>query len=94
MNDPDMKSMEIQVHGKVQGVGFRYYTCEKAQSLDLKGYVENRDDGTVVINVEGYEGNVMAFLKWCHQGPTSAHVTRLDYKEIVFSGYGNFEIKR
>ena len=35
------------VHGVVQGVAFRYYTREKARSLDLTGFVRNLPDGTV-----------------------------------------------
>ena len=35
------------VHGRVQGVSFRYYTTRAAQRLVLIGWVANRWDGAV-----------------------------------------------
>lgn len=48
--------------GRVQGVGFRYEARMVAQQLDLVGWVRNKDDGTVLVEVEGTEGRVAAFL--------------------------------
>ena len=44
-----MKAYSINVFGKVQGVGFRYYTKLKAEELEVCGTVENRPDGSVLI---------------------------------------------
>lgn len=41
------------VSGRVQGVGFRYRAKYAAQQLDLTGWVENLDDGTVELEVQG-----------------------------------------
>lgn len=38
-----------RVHGRVQGVGFRYTTQHEAQRLGLTGYAKNMDDGSVEI---------------------------------------------
>ena len=35
------KACSIRVYGKVQNVGFRYYTAKTAQQFDIKGYVKN-----------------------------------------------------
>ena len=39
--------------GEVQGVGFRYRAQYAAQLLDLTGWVENEDDGSVTLEVQG-----------------------------------------
>ena len=41
------------IEGQVQGVGFRYRARYAAQSLDLTGWVENEDDGSVTLEVQG-----------------------------------------
>ena len=41
------------IEGQVQGVGFRYRACYAAQSLGLTGWVENEDDGSVSLEVQG-----------------------------------------
>ena len=43
----------ITFYGRVQGVGFRYTAKYLAQSMDLTGWVENEDDGTVTLEVQG-----------------------------------------
>lgn len=44
--------------GRVQGVGFRYHACYKARQLGLTGWVENRYDGNVEMEVQGSEGMI------------------------------------
>lgn len=48
--------------GRVQGVGFRYEARMIAEQLDLVGWVKNKSDGTVLVEVEGTEGRLAAFL--------------------------------
>ena len=50
-----MKSAEILVTGKVQGVWFRDFVRKSANSLELNGWVKNNLDGTVGVAVEGEE---------------------------------------
>ena len=39
------------IEGQVQGVGFRYRARYAAQTLELTGWVENEDDGSVTLEV-------------------------------------------
>ena len=89
-----MKALEILVFGVVQGVGFRYYTYHKALELGVKGQVENLSDGSVRIIAEAHEKTLLNFLDWCHDGPTSSKVQRLEYNYIHPSGVKEFVIKR
>ena len=41
------------IRGQVQGVGFRYRARYAAQALELTGWVENEDDGSVTLEVQG-----------------------------------------
>jgi acylphosphatase len=41
------------VHGRVQGVGFRWWTRSRAAELGLRGYASNLDDGRVEVVAEG-----------------------------------------
>mgnify|MGYP001705864168 FL=1 len=41
------------IEGQVQGVGFRYRARYAAQSLELTGWVQNEDDGSVTLEVQG-----------------------------------------
>ncbi len=87
------KSVMITVYGRVQGVGFRFYTQKKALELNLHGFVRNKPDGTVYIQAEGNSKDVDEFVDWCTHGPEWARVDRLDKQFSNLLGHGNFEIK-
>jgi acylphosphatase len=87
------KAVILQIYGRVQGVGFRYYTQKKADELAIKGYVKNRPDGSVYIEAEGSPEALESFVLWCEEGPSWAHVRQVQKQEIPPSGYENFEIR-
>jgi acylphosphatase len=66
------------VHGRVQGVSFRYYTIQAANRLGLTGWVANRWDGTVEAVAEGPRDKLGELLTFLHRGPTSAWVEGVD----------------
>jgi len=88
-----LKSYEIKIFGKVQGVGFRFYTHKKAVELELKGFVQNKPDGSVYIEAEGEEENLEQFILWCNDGPAWARVLKVQMQETPFLGYKEFIIK-
>uniref|UniRef100_A0A0D9WP31 Acylphosphatase n=1 Tax=Leersia perrieri TaxID=77586 RepID=A0A0D9WP31_9ORYZ len=47
------KAVRVVVKGRVQGVDFRGWTAETAESLGLAGWVRNRRDGTVEVLLSG-----------------------------------------
>jgi acylphosphatase len=58
----------------VQGVGFRYQTRSRAQSLGLAGFVANLPDGSVEAAFEGDDEPVESMVEWCRHGPRGARV--------------------
>lgn len=72
-----MKAMKAWVYGRVQGVGFRYYTQREAKSLGVKGYAKNLDDGSVEVLICGEQQQVDALLNWLKVGPRTARVERV-----------------
>lgn len=48
----------IIFYGRVQGVGFRYYSVNKARQLGLTGWVKNLCDGSVEMEVQGEESGI------------------------------------
>jgi len=90
-----MKRMHVYISGRVQGVFFRAYTRETAQSLNLTGWVRNLSDGRVEAVFEGKEENVSAMLDWCKKGPPYAVVHDVDAKEEPLTGeFQDFRITR
>jgi acylphosphatase len=89
-----LKSYQITIIGKVQNVGFRYHTHEKAIQLNIKGFVMNKANGNVYVEAEGIEDSLMRFINWCNRGPKWAHVNELILIEQPICNYETFEIKR
>jgi acylphosphatase len=69
-----MESIHLEVRGRVQGVGFRWYVMKKARELGLAGWVRNGPDGIVEIAAAG-KPEVLAQLEAAlSAGPPGARV--------------------
>lgn len=55
------KRLTIHYSGRVQGVGFRYTTCQVARRFAVAGYVQNLPDGRVKLVAEGQADEIDAF---------------------------------
>ncbi len=80
----------LLVHGRVQGVGFRYSLARQAQSRGVAGSAANRPDGTVEVVLEGEAEAVESLVRWCEQGPRGAVVDRVDVTEEQPEGLRGF----
>ena len=80
---------EVTVHGRVQGVGFRFSTLDRADALALPGWVRNTWRRTVEAVFEGDEADVRDMVRWCRTGPAGARVTRLDVRYADATGEFN-----
>jgi acylphosphatase len=66
--------LRLVVGGRVQGVGFRWFVREAARRHRLAGWVRNRADGSVELEVSGDDGGVHEFLATVREGPAGARV--------------------
>lgn len=87
------KAYRIRVTGKVQNVGFRFYTVKTAKEFNISGFVTNKLDGSVYIEAEGEEDMMEAFLHWCRRGPQWARVDGFELQEQPVMGFEEFEVK-
>ena len=87
------KSYRITVSGKVQNVGFRFYTARTALEFSIAGFVKNEPDGTVYIEAEGEDAALESFAAWCSRGPEWARVDRFDIQEQPLMHHKGFRVK-
>lgn len=84
----------IYVEGRVQGVGFRYFTEYCSQELGLAGYCKNLSDGRVLVEVEGGRDVVEFLIDRLRQGPPRARVNHVDVTWKAPTGrFPTFEIR-
>lgn len=82
------------VSGRVQGVGYRQATAEKADALGVNGWVRNLPDTRVEVLCEGAQDNVEAFAEWLREGPQAADVSDVSLTPQPFQGIAGFIVRR
>ena len=73
-----MKRAHIVVSGSVQGVFFRSFTKDTADSLNITGYAKNLSDGSVEIIAEGEEKDILMLIDACRHGTEHSHISRCE----------------
>lgn len=81
MEKKKLKRLQITVTGRVQGVGFRYFTQSQAIRLHLTGWVKNCEDASVLIEVQGPSDVLEEFVHIIRKGPPLAYVEHVDIQE-------------
>lgn len=84
----------LYISGRVQGVCYRAFTQEIADSLGLKGWVRNLPDRRVEAVFEGEKDKIEMAIKKCHEGPPASRVTNIDVIwEESHEGFSDFRIR-
>lgn len=63
--------------GRVQGVGFRWWTRQTALKLGLTGTVRNLADGRVEVHAGGHASDLSVFRELLQSGPAGADVREI-----------------
>ena len=85
---------EITVAGRVQGVGFRFFTQQTAINLKITGWVKNQSDGTVTMEVQGTPQQLDALVGRLKQGNGYSKVTQVEIEDLeVERGENKFGIR-
>jgi acylphosphatase len=86
-----MKHINISITGLVQGVGFRNSAKHQARYLGIKGFIQNRVDGSVYVEAEGDSAALVEFVKWCKKGPPFSEVEEVRVQEGVMKHFASFD---
>ena len=87
------KRIHLYVSGRVQGVCFRDYTKQTAETLGITGWVRNLPDRRVEAVFEGDDEAIEAMVAWCHRGSPAARVSDVDtFEETVSGEFDRFRI--
>lgn len=95
VGDDGLSRRAYRVRGRVQGVGFRWWTERTATRLGLGGWVRNEVDGSVVVHVVGAADDVDRFRDALLGGPVGSRVDSRE--EIPPQGVltpGSFRVER
>lgn len=90
-----MKEMRfVRIHGKVHGVGFRFFATRVARRMALKGSIQNMRDGTVEAQVEGEAKSIDEWIEEIREGPRYAEITSIEQEKKDFTGkLTDFDVK-
>ena len=91
-DDQEVQERRFRVHGRVQGVGFRWWTRAQAARLGLSGDVRNLPDGTVEVRARGRADELTKLASLLQTGAPGAHVTRVEQTDASDVPTRGFEI--
>ncbi|HWO89611.1 MAG TPA: acylphosphatase [Gemmatimonadales bacterium] len=77
-----LRAVRLQVEGMVQGVGFRWYVLSRAQALGVRGWVRNRDDGSVEVVALATPETIHELIEVVREGPPGADVYGVTVEDI------------
>jgi len=83
----------IRVTGRVQGVFFRAWTRDEAQTLGIDGWVRNCSDGSVEAQLEGDQEAIEELVDLIREGPPGARVEGVEVEEADPEGLSGFEVR-
>jgi acylphosphatase len=89
-----MKTANLIIKGKVQGVFYRQAAKEQAQKLGITGWIKNISEGRVEVMASGDEERLQDFIEWCHVGPRKADVTDVIVTPLSEQKFDEFTVIR
>jgi len=87
-----LKRVRLDISGKVQGVGFRYFVKSKAKWFRVNGWVRNTVDGKVEAVMEGREKAVEKMIRVIKEGPPLSRVDEVKVEKEECRGEDGFAI--
>jgi acylphosphatase len=89
-----VERLDATVHGRVQGVGFRFHVVMRAMELELTGWVANGADGSLRCVAEGSHPALEALVTILEVGPAGAIVDRVTTAwGPATGGFRSFEVR-
>ena len=89
-----MPERQFRVQGKVQGVGFRWWTRTVARRLGITGSVRNLPDGSVEVRANGTVPALSQLRKELETGPSGAEVSLIEEQAASDVPSASFDIAK
>lgn len=89
----EIVSFQAVVRGRVQGVGFRYFTRQRAEVHGISGFVRNLPDGSVEVHAEGAAEALDTFEADLRRGPQFGRVDDASVTKVKPRGFQGFDIR-
>jgi acylphosphatase len=94
MAEKELCRLHAVVEGRVQGVGFRFFVLDMAETLGVSGWVRNRWDETVEVTAEGPRLDLERLLQALERGPRAAFVSQVQREWLSATGeFKSFMVK-
>ena len=84
--------LDLVIEGRVQGVGYRYSAKKEAESLGIRGSVQNLIDGSVFVTAQGKKEAMENFVRWCYQGPPGSIVRNIEKVQGKTEEFSEFRV--
>lgn len=82
----EKRRVRAVVSGRVQGVGFRFFTRKSADAFGVRGFVRNLPNGDVETEAEGLSEAVESFLTAIGKGPSASRVDGVTVVDLPLLG--------
>jgi undecaprenyl diphosphate synthase len=90
-----MQEVELEIYGRVQGIRLRQRIKSLADQKRIKGFVQNREDGSVFAVLQGQYKDMRVMLNWIQSNPILTKITEIRYKiRAPIEKYEEFTIKK
>jgi acylphosphatase len=86
-----MTARLVRIRGKVQGVWYRSWTVEQAVQRGVRGWVRNRQDGSVEALFSGESAMIDEMIAVCRKGPRLGRVDSISSEPTVEEPPAGFE---
>ena len=86
------KAVRLFITGTVQGIFFRKFVKENADSNGVRGFVRNLEDGRIEIFLEGDKEKVDNMVQISKRGPAHSVIRKVEEKEEKFQDFKEFKI--
>ncbi len=88
------KATRLYITGAMQGIFFRQFIKDHADSNNVKGFMRFLEDGRTEIFLEGQGENVDKMISICSQGPKYAQIRNVEQKQEKLQDFKEFKILR
>jgi acylphosphatase len=90
----ERKRLSLTIRGRVQGVGYRMFAQEAAESLGVTGWVRNGWNHEVELEAQADPQTLRLFCERLREGPVLSRVTEIDSHDIqIVASDAGFEVR-